>query len=232
MAQYQACPKCGSVNRSIGVSESVRVLEELGLEAHNQAGEIQREMATRTDGKKEGIIDFDWTKPEVGVLRSGSRSEPMDNVEDENAAAAALVAALNHRDGTRYRHEPKTKEDSKFPDIWIVNEGLPLQDTGRRVGVQITHFDRIAIAELGKAEHFNLAGNLGALTAAVIGAMAAKQNVDAAAAAKTFLLLICPYPIRESMHKPIRDAVTGSLRNKRYREVWIAPFKEMAFRVA
>jgi hypothetical protein len=231
-AQDRACPNCQSGNRSIEVSESIRVMEELGMEARNEAGELQREMATRTDGKKEGIIDFDWTQPDVAVRRSGSRSERLNNIDDENAAAQALAVALNMRDGSRYRHEPKEKEDSKFPDIWMVNDALPLGDSGLRVGVQITHLDREAIGALGSEKHFNLAGNLQALANAIVEAIKAKQHIDPTAAAKTFLLLICPYPIRESMHKVIRDSVAGSLPDTRYREVWIAPFKEMAFRVA
>ncbi len=69
------------------------------------------------------------------------------------------------------------------------------------------------------------------IAAAAVDAMAAKQGVEPALAAKTYLLLICPYPIRATLHEAIRAEVEAARAKKTYLETWIASLNEPPFRL-
>jgi hypothetical protein len=225
------CPKCGGSDLSAGLHERVRALDEVEMLARDTEGVLRREMATRTDGNKEGVIDIDRTGSDVAVRRSGTRTGPMDNLADENSSVAAFADALNRRDGSTYRPQAKEEEDSDVPDVWIVDERQSATNPQRRVGVQVTHLDREAIADLGSRQTYDLSGDVGTIARAAINAIGNKQRVDPAMARKTFLLLIAPYPIRESIQGEIRDHIRAAAPANLYRETWIASLREAPFRV-
>ncbi len=229
--QVSVCPKCGGDDFALGLPDKGRGLDGFDLEARGAGGELHREMTGRTDGKKEGVIAIDHTGDEVAVRRSGTRSAPLDKLSEENSSAATFADALNRRDGSAFWHQPKEKEDSKVPDIWIIDEGRPANDRERRRGVQVTHLDTDAIASLGSREAYDLLGDVGSIAQAAVAAIGNKQRVDHADARKTFLLLICPYPIRESIQGEIRDRIQAAAPSNVYRETWIASLGETPFRV-
>src|SRR5689334_22631367 len=80
------CPKCGGQDLTAAIDEKVRALDEFEMLARNTTGELCREMASRTDGDKEGVMDIDRTGDQVTVRRSGTRSGPMNNLADENSS--------------------------------------------------------------------------------------------------------------------------------------------------
>jgi hypothetical protein len=213
------------------MADSVQLLDEFEMIAKDSGGEVKREMASRTDGKKEGVIDVDRTGQDAVVRRSGTRAAPLNNLEDENTSVAALAVELNRRDGSAYRPVPKDTEDSDLPDVWLVDDQKEPKDAEARIGVQVTHLDTAAVRDLGRRERFDLSGDMRSIAQAAAGAIGKKQLVDPKIVAKTILLLICPYPIRTSMEDDLRRLIKEAVSGNRYRETWVAPFKERPFRV-
>jgi hypothetical protein len=119
---------------------------------------------------------------------------------------------------------PKIEEDSDFPDIW-------LRVAKETVGVQITHFDRIAVERIYGRGQYSTEVTAKVFAEAAVDAMAAKQGVEPAVAAQTYLLLICPYPIRAALQETIRAEVEAAGTKKTYVETWIASLNEPPFRV-
>jgi hypothetical protein len=185
---------------------------------------LTREMSMRTDGRKERSIDVDRTGPAERIRIAGTRLEHPDNLKDENEYVARFAQALTNVTGRRFVAIPKLEEDSDFPDIY-------LQVEKETVGVQITHFDRVAVEAIYGRGQYSTEMTVKGIAAAAVDAMAAKQGVEPALTAKTYLLLICPYPIRAALHEEIRAEVKAAGTKKTYLETWVASLNEPPFRV-
>jgi hypothetical protein len=98
---------------------------EVGLQVRDPEDRLRRESQSRTDGTKEVFIDRDFTGPEVVIRRSGTRSGPLVNFDEETKCVEAFVSALNPDSGRSYEIEAKENEDSGFPDRWLIDRTLP-----------------------------------------------------------------------------------------------------------
>jgi hypothetical protein len=227
------CPKCGDTRKTIPVSakNTVRLMQELGMQARDAKDRLRREYQSRTDLTKEGIIDRDLSGPEEVIHRSGTRSEPLVNFDEETKYVEIFVSALNMISGRSYEIEMKEKEDSGFPDRWLIDRTLPNESPERRVGVEVTHLDQRAIAGLKRDERFNLSGSMGAIVDSTVVAISKKHRIEPRAASQTYLLLTCPYPIPPNMQDDFRKNLLAKSPKRYFREVWVAPLKEPAFRI-
>jgi hypothetical protein len=106
-----------------------------------------------------------------------------------------------------------------------------LQVEKETVGVQITHFDRVAVERIYGRGQYATEVTAKGIAAAAVDAMTAKQGVEPALAAQTYLLLICPYPIRAALHEAIRAEIDAAGTKKTYLQTWIASLNEPPFRV-
>jgi len=218
-----------SIGRQIGTSanSSVSFLDELQILVRNVAGETKREMSMRTDGRKEGNVDIDRTETEERIRISGRILEPLDRdtkTADENQFASSLATALSKTMGIPIYALPKPKEDGLFPDIW-------LQTPEEKIGVEVTHLDQTTIEVLNTAQQYSSETTTEQIARAAIVAIQHKQKIDPAEAAKTYLLLISPYPIREAMQPPIQQHIAAVGPTNRYKETWIASLHEPPFQV-
>jgi hypothetical protein len=227
------CPNCGDTRQIIPVSatDEMGLMEELGMQARDVTDRLRREYQSRADGTNEGIIDRDLSGPEEVIRRSGTRSEPLRNFDEEAKYVELFVSALNLNSGRSYKIEPKSKEDSDFPDRWVIDETLPNESPDRRVGVEVTHLDPIAIAGLMRDEKFVLSGSMGTIVDSTADAIVKKHKIEPGAASRTYLLLTCPYPITPIMQDDFRKNFLLNPPKQFFREVWVAPFKEPAFRI-
>jgi hypothetical protein len=229
------CPNCGSKKRTYGIAltATLHLLGELGVEARDAANNLKAEVATRTDGQKEGMMHVDWTGGKETIQVHGSRStRRIDKVKEENDCAEVFVRAINERDGRCYKVEAKKVEDSDFPDIWIRDDTLPKGHPEHRIGVQITHLDETQIAALGRYGSYDSALSVELLAKTVVDAIAKKQGYDKKEVSKTYLILITSYPIRQSLHNKIREAIRDLSPTNRYRETWVVPFHEPPFQIS
>jgi hypothetical protein len=138
------CPDCGDTRKSISVSakNDLTFMEELGLQARDAEDRLRREFQSRTDGTKEGFVDRDLTGPEEVIRRTGTRSGPLLNFDEETKYVEAFVSSLNLQSGRSYEVEPKGEEDSGFPDRWLIDRTLPDKSADQRIGVEVTHLDQ------------------------------------------------------------------------------------------
>jgi hypothetical protein len=227
------CPKCGDVRKVIAVSvkTEAKLIEELGLQGRDATNRLFRESQSRADGTREGIIDRDLSGPDEVIHRSGTRSKSLVNFNEETKYVESFVSALNQHLGHSYEIEPKLKEDSEFPDRWLIDRTLPKAAPDRTVGVEVTHLDQKAIAGLNRDEQFTLSGSMEAIVDSAANAVLKKHKIEPEAALRTYLLLTCPYPITPSMQEDFRSSFLVRSPKQYFREVWVAPFKEPAFRI-
>jgi hypothetical protein len=218
-----------SITRTIQVADQagLRVIDELEMIARDREGTVVREFSMRSDGRKEGNVDIDRTGSEERMIVSGRIVQPMDRqakVADENDYAARLAKALSERWRIPVEVEPKDAEHSDVPDVW-------LRTPQGKVPVQVTHFDTQIVSALGHPGAFSTDITPQQIGAAAVQAIQRKQHVDRALAATTYLLLICPYPIREAMQPAIRQQVAASAPQNAYCETWVASLNEPTFQV-
>jgi hypothetical protein len=57
------------------------------------------------------------------------------------------------------------------------------------------------------------------------------KKIEPKAASRTYLLLTCPYPITLTMQEDFRRNFLERHSERYFREVWVAPFREPAFRI-
>ena len=227
------CPRCGDTRKAIPVSVKVeaKFTEELGMQARDATDGLRREYQSRIDGTKEGIIDRDLSGPEEVIRRSGTRSEPLRNFDEETKYVETFVSALNLNSGRSYEIETKQKEDSDFPDRWLVDRNLPEESPDGRVGVEITNLDQKAIAGLNRDERFDASGSIETIVDSAAYAILKKHKIEAGPASRTYLLLTCPYPITPNMQDDFRRTFLLKSPKKYFKEVWVAPFKEPGFQI-
>jgi len=199
------------------------------MQARDAKDRLLREYQSRTDLTKEGIIDRDLSGPEEVIHRSGTRSEPLVNFDEETKYVETFVSALNMYLSRSYEIEMKEKEDSGFPDRWLIDRTLPNESPVSRVGVEVTHFDQRAIAGLKRNEQFVVSGSMEAIVDSAAVAISKKYKIEPGAASRTYLLLTCPYPITPTMQDDFRKRFLAKSLKRYFREVWVAPFKEPAF---
>jgi hypothetical protein len=202
------------------------------MEARDVANNLKAEVATRTDGQKEGMMHVDWTGGKEIIQVRGSRSTRIDKVKEENESAQAFVRAINERDGRCYKVEEKKVEDSDFIDIWIRDDTLPKRHPDHRIGVQITHLDETQIAALGRYGSYDSALNVELLAKSAVDAITKKQEVDPRIASETYLVLITSYPIRQSLYNKIREVICDLSPTNYYRETWVVPFHGPPFQIS
>ena len=142
-----------------------------------------------------------------------------------------FVSALNMYLGRSYEIEAKAKEDSDFPDRWLIDRSLAKQSPDRRVGVEVTNLDQNAIEGLKRDERFDASGSIETIVDSTAHAVLKKCKIEPAAASCTYLLLTCPYPITPTMHAEFRKHFLLKSPKKYFKEVWVAPFKELAFQI-
>jgi hypothetical protein len=227
------CQKCGDARKVIAVSvkTEVKLIEELGMQRRDAADRLLREYQSRADGTKEGIIDRDLSGPKEVIRRSGTRSNSLVNFDEETKYVESFVSALNQHVGRAYEIEPKPKEDSDFPDRWLIDGTLPGESPDHIVGVEVTHLDQVAIAELNRDELFAISGTIESIVDSTANAVLKKHKIEPGAASRTYLLLTCPYPVTPTMKEDFRKNFLLTSPKKYFREVWVAPFKEPAFRI-
>ncbi len=201
------------------------------MQARDVGDRLRREYQSRADGTKEGIIDRDLSGPEEIIRRFGTRSGPLRNFDEEIKYVETFVSALNLHLGRSYEIEAKAKEDSDFPDRWLIDQALPEESPDRRVGVEVTNLDQNAIEGLNRDERFDASGSIETIVDSTAHAVLKKCKIEPAAASRTYLLLTCPYPITPTMHDEFRKHFLFKSPKKYFREVWVAPFKEPAFRI-
>jgi hypothetical protein len=228
------CPNCGDTRKtfSFSVKSALGLAVELGLEARDEDDRLRREYQSRTDGTKEGVIDRDLTGHDAVIRRSGTRTGRLVNFNEETTYVRSFVSALNTLRGRSYEIEKKDEEDSGFPDRWIIDRSLPKDSEEHRVGVEVTHLDQTAIGGLGRDKAFDLSGSINEIAGSMATAVTKKRDkIEKKAASQTFLLLTCPYPLLPTMHSDVTKAFLATSPQTYFREVWVAPFKELAFRI-
>ena len=208
----------------VRATDKFRMLEELEIVQRDLQGEAVREMSMRTDGRKEGTIDIDRMGQKERVRIGATRLESPDNLKDENEYLVRFAQALTKEKGQDFMAVTKEKEDCDFPDVWL-RTGTEL------IGVQITHFARRAVGRLNSEGSYSAEVRPEGIAEEAIAAIFAKRLVDPATAAKTYLLLICPYPIRPVLQESIRRCIDSSGTAKTYLETWISSLSEPAFRI-
>ena len=233
-AESSPCPVCGDVRKSIPVSatDTMTFMEEWGLQARDAEDRLRREYQSRTDGTKEVFVDRDLTGPEQVVRRSGTRSGPLENFDEETKYVEAFASSLNLQSGRSYEVEPKEKEDSDFPDRWLIDRTLSDESADHRVGVEVTHLDQGAIAGLMRDQRFDFSGSMQTIVASTTEAIAKKKRkIEPRVASRTLLLLVCPYPLPPAFQAEFRVAFLATTPTPYFKQVWVAPFKEPAFRL-
>ena len=90
-------------------------MQELGMQARDANDRLRREYQSRTDLTKEGIIDRDLSGPEEVIHRSGTRSKPLVNFDEETKYVETFVSALNMISGRSYEIEMKEKGGLRLP---------------------------------------------------------------------------------------------------------------------
>jgi hypothetical protein len=227
------CPKCGDVRKVIAVSvkTEARLIDELGMQARDEGDRLLREYQSRADGTKDGIIDRDLSGPDEVIRRSGRRSKALVNFDEETKYVESFVSAFNQHLGRAYEVEPKPKEDSDFPDRWLIDGTIPLESPDHKVGVEVTHLDQKAIAELNRDELFAISGSIESIVDSAANAVLKKHKIEPEAASRTYLLLTCPYSIPPTMQDDFRNSFLVNSPKQYFREVWVASFKEPAFRI-
>ena len=213
------------------VGDSIRALDELELDVTDGANAVLWEFSGRTDGRKEGSNAIDWTGKNPVVRIQGSRSEPLNSFQDEDDYATAFAIALNARDERSYIVEPKDKEDSDFVDRWLRDDAVSKDNPAHRVAIQVTHLDKHRIKELGTDGKYAVQIDADVVADAAVEALRRKSKIDMQSAGKTYLILITPYPIRESLQSSISDAIRSGNPESPYRETWIVPFREKPFKI-
>ena len=201
------------------------------MQARGVTDQLRREYQSRADGTKEGIIDRDLSGPGEVIRLSGRSSKPIVNFDEEIKYVETFVSALNMYLGRSYEIENKAKEDSDFPDRWLIDRTLPKEWPDRRVGVEVTNLDQRAISGLKRDEAFDFSGSVGVIVDSTVDAIVKKHKIEPGAASRTYLLLTCPYPITPTIQDHLRKNFLLKSPKKHFKEVWVAPFKEPAFRI-
>jgi hypothetical protein len=228
------CPICGDVRKSISLSVTTTMsfMEELGLQARDAEDRLRRDYQSRTDGIKEGFVDRDLTGPEEVIRRSGTRSGPLVNFDEETKYVEAFISSLNFHTGRSYEIEPKEQEDSDFPDRWLIERTPPNEPADRRVGVEVTHLDQESIAGLNRDERFDISGSMEAIIASTTEAIDKKRRkIEPRVASRTILLLVCPYPLPPTLQAEFRALFLATSPAPYFNQVWGASFREPAFRL-
>jgi hypothetical protein len=209
-----------------GVSHKLNVSEGVNLVKQDDDLNLVEEQSVRFDATKTTGCRVDFTGPEPCIIVTGKRHAKIDKLAEENEAGVSLAEALSRETSRLYQAEPKDKEDSEVPDIWLQDV-----EAGVRLPVQVRHFDEVAVRQLGREREFEMQVTCGALADAICAAIVDKNRVDVGEAAKTYLLLISPYPLPPVLHPSICVAVAARSPEKRYLQTWVASRREPAFRV-
>jgi len=224
-----ACPACGSARRafSVKIVETMRIHEEIAEIVTDKHGSSRSERISRTDGNTSSELAADVNEP---VLISAKRLVPIEGVEEEGIVAEKLAKARNAKLGTMYSVRPKAKEDGGYADRVLVST----TDNPKEIEVQVTHFDKRAIAGIkpkeksGAPGEFKAQREVGELAKAVDNAIMCKAGVDPAAKALAILLLQTPAVLGKMVRQQLQRT---SFEMRGFKEVWIAPFREEAFEV-
>src|SRR5258707_10772087 len=127
----------------------------------------------------------------------------------------------------------KERETGAFPDVWLTES-----TTGERVGVEVTHFDTLAISQLEGTGQYTLDVTLGDLALAVHQAIVRKNDkllgkapAEIALAAKSYLIVICPYPLRPSLQAGISERVVAHGAERKFLQTWVVPLRQKPFSV-
>jgi hypothetical protein len=208
------------------VAQRLNFGEGINLKKADDDGQVYEEQSVRIDSTKTTGCRVDLTGPEPRIIVTGKRHATIGKLAEENEAGVSLAEALSKETGRLHLAETKDKEDSNVPDIWLRDA-----EAGARLPVQVRHFDEVAVRQLGRDREFELEVTCAALANAICAAIADKNMVDAGEAAKTYLLLISPYPLPEVLHAPICSAILYHAPEKKYVQTWVASRREPAFRV-
>lgn len=218
----QQCPQGGSHERCLIVSlgERVAFYETLrGTGVDNEGNVVAERVDAETPAESVSFA-VDAGKPAQIGLR---RPKRIPGFAEEEVGAAALAQSMSRLRGVAFQVEQKRQEDSDYADRVLVSS-----DGTTRLIVQIRHLDSQMIESLGKTAAFAGWRTAVDLADSVRTAIDEKAMVDAALKQKTVLLLILPTVIGQLMRQQLQQA---TFRSKGFREVWIAPREEEAFRV-
>jgi hypothetical protein len=208
------------------VVENLSMTEGVNLVKADDTGKVFEEQSVRIDSMKTTGCRVDLSGFEPRIIVTGKRQTKLDKLAEENEAGVMLAEALSKDTGRVYLAEPKDKEDSKVPDVWLRDA-----QTGDHLPVQIRHFDEVAVRQLGRDWEFEIEVTSAALADAICAAITDKNQVDAGHAAQTHLLLISPYPLPLVLHPAICSAVADRSPKRKYIQTWVASRREPAFRV-
>lgn len=229
------CPECGNPGRVIHVAiqEQLNVRDSLEIQAIDPTGKLKLHELGTGDGRKEGALRITFNEDGEEITTHGhalERPSREDAHLDENEFSRALVKALNQRNGRSYVLTEKKKDDYDFPDRWMVDATLSAKDSDRRLGIEVTLLDGEAAAGLGKAKMFSGTLTPEDVAGQVKSALERKRDRCQDTCAKTFLLLISPYPL-SLVQQQVQDAIRADAPTSAYREVWLGGLDESPFQL-
>jgi hypothetical protein len=225
-------------DHDILVRDLIGSLHGLDLDKADSTGRVVEDVTYREDARKHGTIRTEhtaenWRVQVSGAHRDGRVNTRADKLAEENDSAIAFANALSERTGKVYVAEHKQVETGAFPDVWIQE-----QSGSQRLGVEFTNFDKEAISQLEEAGQFGFELTLDQIGQNIRDAITKKNsNVSLKSspkvdlATKAFLVLICPFPIRQSLYKAIAEKLSALRVDKKFMETWVLPLNQKPFRV-
>lgn len=218
------CPNCRASRWTLLVvlsDDFPATADELDAVGSDDQGTVVAERRDRTDLNSTATVS---ANAGADVLMTVNREHRVKGFDGEQPAAESLATAYNHERGTAYTVESKSKEDSGYEDRVLVSK----RDTPPRIGVQIRHVDDAAIRAIGQQRQFAGVRSSESLVAMVRIAIDAKAQIDTKVRSATILLLQTPAVLGQIVRQQI---TTEPINSGGFREVWLAPFRERAFRL-
>jgi DNA-directed RNA polymerase subunit RPC12/RpoP len=219
--QDSICPNCGQEHhvKHMEIENTLLLNQELSATTTDNNGAQKSERIQKADPNYNSSISSDKDKESQIIVE---RKTPIDGFRDEGLAAESLVNSYNLFHNTRYRVEPKPKEDYEIADRLFISEF----DSPNKLPIQIRHLDDNIISNVGKNSVFNGGRTAEDVTYAINHAISKKMQIDQNTKAKSILLLILPSPLGLQIKSAIeyKEFAGGG-----YREVWVSPFREDCF---
>ena len=176
------------------------------------------EQVSRDDGLRGAAVTHDVSS---GVSVASAHDRKRLTKDDEEREALKLLALALSNSGTTVTSEWVPSEKGEYEDGWLYVDGR------RRVGVQVRHLDAALIARLGKERKVD--AHRQDLVSAAQSAIAEKAGkVPSAVRDVTILALYSPAPVGRIGRRHLRSS---HLSSEGFREVWVCPHGERAFRI-
>lgn len=218
--------QCGSSRRTFQVTlvEKISVRDELRGTARDKDQAVVADFSNRSDDTREGTASIDYR---AGTVRAGGKQEGFVGKDDEQRRVLeALAAELSRIHGRAYDFELDPLDQDVDGWLWCKD------NSEERQAVQLRHLDDGAISVIQRTGTLDDSFTFNDLFQVAENAIASKaEKYPIAIKRQMWLAIHTPYPILDSLMGRMRTALADAARRSGFKEVWVVPFREPAFRI-